>query len=182
MKKLIVMLLALGLFVGAANADTLMFSGSIYDVYFTTPVAVGDGSEGLVAFTIRAINTTGNPSYDPTAFDGTAFGYTGISGVLHSHVDANQGQSVMTRTLGPAAVVAGHNAIDTQFLIDTTATIVVPLTENYLFISDSTLPMPIGGVPGDAGYSAETAYGYYGYVLFGDNLTGSMAIVNVGAT
>ncbi|MHC4563530.1 MAG: PEP-CTERM sorting domain-containing protein, partial [Planctomycetota bacterium] len=30
--------------------------------------------------------------------------------------------------------------------------------------------------------SAETAYGYYGYVLFGDNLTGSMAIVNVGAT
>jgi hypothetical protein len=161
MKKLTVMLLALGLFVGAANADTLMFSGSFFDVFFTTPVAVGDGSEGLVAFTIRAVNTTGNAGYDPTSFDGVAFGYTGISGVLHQHRGPADSPDIVTF---PAALAASINAIDTHFLTDDTATAAVPLSENYL--TDS----------------AEGKFGYYGETWFGDNLTGAVAINHVGAT
>ena len=163
MKKLTVMLLALGLFVGAANADTLEFSGSIYDVYFTTPVAVGDGSEGLVAFTIRAVNTTGLVGYDPTAFDGTAFGYVGISGVLHQH--RGPGDTPITATF-PPAFAPQINLIDTHFLVDVSSgkLDVVPPSENYLTNSN------------------ETAYGLYGQTWFGDNLTGSFGVNSTGAT
>jgi hypothetical protein len=66
MRKLTFMTLALGLFIGAANADWPVWSGSIYDIYITNPVPVGDGSEDLESFIIRAVNTTGNSGYDPT--------------------------------------------------------------------------------------------------------------------
>ncbi|MHC4562930.1 MAG: PEP-CTERM sorting domain-containing protein [Planctomycetota bacterium] len=122
---------------------------------------------------------TRHSGYDPTHFDGVSNGYTGISGVLHNHYDQNLGPSVMPRTIGPTWIVEGHNSVDTHFLIDASATVSDPLTEDYFPITDT---WPPGGFPTDEGYSAETRYGYYGVTVFGDNLTGAMDIVHVGAT
>ncbi|HDZ20674.1 hypothetical protein LCGC14_0304170 [marine sediment metagenome] len=81
-----------------AGAETTIFSGDIYDLVMSDPVAVGAGAGGedLVAFTVTALNTTGvnaNPGtpeetdtfYDPTVVDNDYFGYTGITGKLHQH-------------------------------------------------------------------------------------------------
>jgi hypothetical protein len=160
-------MLALGAFVGAVSADWPVWSGDIYDIYITNPVPVGDGSEDLESFIIRAVNTTGNSGYG---------GYTGISGVLHQHrgpLDTPE------PSITPAAFVDLINPIDTHFLIDATATVEIPLAESYLPITDT---WPPGGDPADEGYSAETRYGYYGVTVFGDNLTGAFDIINAGPT
>ncbi|MHC4562932.1 MAG: PEP-CTERM sorting domain-containing protein [Planctomycetota bacterium] len=172
MKPLPLTIVVLAMLAGAANADKRVWSGEIYDVYYTTPVPVGVGEAGedLHSFIIRIVNTTGDSGLDPTSFDGAShFGYTGISsmtGALHQHVmnfmpDIQYSPTPFTV---PWPFLDSLNAIDTHFLIDDTATVVIPLFENCL--TDSNEPK----------------FGYYGQTWFGDNLTGAFAISPAGPT
>lgn len=79
-------IVAVGLMAAAAGGDITVYSGTIYDVVITNPAPVGanPGGEALVGFSLKIVNTTGNPAYDPAGFNGMAVsGYTGISGALH---------------------------------------------------------------------------------------------------
>ena len=145
--------LSCGLVAAVANADTLVFTGGVYDVYFTPPVVVGV-VEDLLAFTVRIENTTGDAGYDPGAFDGMFFGYTGITGKLHQHYSPT-----FTPTTPTTDSAAYASAIDTHFLF-TTAEMVVVLTSpaEDTEVSPSTeptdAPSPFDGL-------AATSYGSY---------------------
>ena len=80
MKRLAVMLLATALLAVTAQADVLLLSGARYDAFITDPVPVGNGSEGLIGFTLYFVNTTADAGFDAGSFDGVYFGYTGITG------------------------------------------------------------------------------------------------------
>ncbi|HDZ19885.1 MAG TPA: hypothetical protein ENH80_15475, partial [Phycisphaerae bacterium] len=99
MKKFATLLLALGLMVGAAEADFKVFDGAVYDVFITDPVSVGDGSESLLSVVLRVENKTGLPGFDVMSFDGVTpeFGYTGITGKLHQHYSAGLVPSTPTQ-------------------------------------------------------------------------------------
>lgn len=155
MKKFVVLLLTLGLTAGAAEADLLVFSGSIYDVFFTTPVSVGDGSEDLLAFTLTAINTTGDPGYDPSAFDGISFGYTGITGMLHQHYSTVlEPPPLATATLDSAYATA----IDTHFLFPLASMLIVTAPSEDVSFAPSAEATD-APVPFDA--FADTDFGTY---------------------
>jgi hypothetical protein len=162
-------MLALGVLVGAANADWPVWSGDIYDIYITNPVPVGDGSEDLESFIIRAVNTTGDTGYDPFGFDGVNYGYTGITSTtdsLHQHRYIFDSPAIITFP-PPEWLRDGANWIDTHFLVYDDGDIVAtePLSENYLT------------------NSSEMYYGYYGETHFGDTLTGTFSTtVTSGAT
>ncbi|MHC4562475.1 MAG: PEP-CTERM sorting domain-containing protein [Planctomycetota bacterium] len=102
--KLFVAALCLLVTSAVAGAETIVFSGDIYDLVISDPVGVGAGAggEGLVGFTVTAVNTAGfncNPGtpeesgdfYDPTVLDNDYFGYTGITGKLHQHYSHSEG-------------------------------------------------------------------------------------------
>ena len=146
-----------------ANADTLVFSGDVYDVYFTTPVAVGV-VEDLVAFTIRIENTTGDAGYDLGAFDGapTPFGYTGITGKLHQHYSPSV--PVLTPTTDSAAYAT---AIDTHFLFTIAEMVVVTSPAEDTQVSPGTEPTDAPS-PFDA--LAATSYGSYLTGTFATNV------------
>ncbi|KKN82119.1 hypothetical protein LCGC14_0312310 [marine sediment metagenome] len=114
MKKLAVMLLAVSLLAGAANADFKVFNGSVYDAFITDPVEVGDGSESLWAVTLRIENKTEDETLDPSSFDGQTpeFGYTGITGKLHQQYATGLVPSTPTTDSTLLAT-----AIDTHFLL-----------------------------------------------------------------
>ncbi|KKN79458.1 hypothetical protein LCGC14_0340220 [marine sediment metagenome] len=84
----------------------------MYDVFITDPVAVGDGSESLWSVVLRVENKTGLPGLDIMGFDGTFFGYTGITGKLHQHYSTVWAPS--TPTLDSTFYAT---AIDTHFLV-----------------------------------------------------------------
>jgi len=99
------------------DSDSVMH----WEAWITDPVAVGDGSEDLVAFTLRivSLNVT-NDRYDPAGFDGTQFDYTGLTqGAwntkgLHQHYGG-----VFTpgpRFTADTGVASYPTAIDTHFL------------------------------------------------------------------
>ena len=130
MKKLAVTMLIVGLVAGAADADMVVFSGATYDVSISDPVAVGDGSESLLAFTLTVTNTTGDPGFDVSAFDGGDIWppdpppapqepkstYGGIMGILHQHYSATfDPPPEATSLLGSQY----STAIDTHFLFTT---------------------------------------------------------------
>ena len=122
-----------------AGADTTIFSGDIYDLVMSDPVAVGAGAggEGLVEFTVTAVNTTGfncNPGtpeetgtfYDPTVVDNDYFGYTGITGKLHQHYSSS------LQSYSPKEGNAYATAIDSHWVLGVPEGVfVVAPDENY---------------------------------------------------
>ena len=162
MKNVVILLLTLGVTVGAAKADTIIFSGDIYDITISSPVAVGDGSESLLAFTLTAINTTGDAGLDPSAFDGLNFGYTGITGMLHQHYSMIfDPPPLATATLDSAYATA----IDTHFLFPLAAMLIVTAPSEDVFLAPS-LEATDAAVPFDG--FADTD--------FGAQLTGVFAV------
>ena len=171
MKRITLVALTLGLMVGAAQADILLFSGTVYNVVITDPVPVGDGSESLISFDLKLVNTTGDPGYDASAFDGTAFGYTGItSGVFNAgtglHQHYSTGLAPTTPTLDSPVFAT---AIDTHFL---------DVLGNMLGIN------PPSEIVADIGPSAEASdatppYDLFGWTDFGSQLTGTFAVPGV---
>ena len=101
---------------GPALADYLLHRGPIYDVLITSPVAVGDGSSDLlISFDIKIVNTTGDAGFDASAFDGVAFGYTGITaGALGSGL--HQQYSTVLQPSSPTLDGNYATATDTHFL------------------------------------------------------------------
>ena len=159
MKRFAVMLLVAALFAGTANADILLFSGARYDVSITDPVAVGDGSEGLVGFTLMFTNTTGDAGFDAGSFDGVYFGYTGISGSLHQHY------STALAPMSPTSDNTYATAIDTHFVDPSTAMLVVsPATEDS------------GVAPSAEASDAAAPFDGFATTDFGSNLTGVFAV------
>ena len=120
MKKLFVMLLAVGLCAAAANADILLTSGPTYDVFITDPVSVGDGSESLISFDLVIVNNTGDAGFDASAFDGfSAFGYTGItSGVFNAGTGLHNQFSTVIQPTSPTLDGFYATATDTHFLVN----------------------------------------------------------------
>ena len=173
MKKLFVMLLAVGLCAAAANADILITSGASYDVFITVPVPVGDGSESLVSFDLKLVNNTGDAGYDASAFDGVAFGYTGItSGVFNAGTGLHQQYSTVLQPTSPTLDGNYATATDSHFLdVAVSMLVVTPASEIVASIgpsaeaSDALVPFnsPTFGASTD----------------FGSNLTGTFAVTAV---
>ena len=85
MKNIFASALVLALVAGVSFADTTLFSGTNFDITATTPTSVGDGSESLVAFTLKVV---GKGGLLPNTFDSTVSGTQepdegGIMGDLH---------------------------------------------------------------------------------------------------
>ncbi len=159
MKRIAVMLLVAAVFAGTANADILLFSGARYDVSITDPVAVGDGSEGLVSFVLKFTNTTGDAGYDAGSVDGVYFGYTGISSQLH------QETSPALSPTSPTADNTFATVIDTHFMdIAGDMLVVSPATEDTDVLVSSEAPAV--APPFDA----------FSHTSFGSNLTGVFAV------
>ena len=161
MKKLAVMLLAVAFCAGAANADTLVFSGATYDAFITTPVAVGDGSESLLGFELYLVNTTGDSGFDASAFDGEEFGYTGFTGVMHQHY-STQLQPTTPNT--DSAQFA--TSIDTHFAF---------ATGDMLIVSSPTEDVASAGTSDEAS-DAPPPFDTWGSTDFGNSLTGIFAV------
>jgi len=167
MKKITLVALAFGLMAGVAQADVLLFSGAVYDVVITDPVAVGDGSENLISFDLKLLNTTGNPVFDASAFDGVAFGYTGItSGVFNAGTGLHNEYSPALQATTPTLDGQFPTAIDTHFL---------DLLGNMLVIA---APSELNA---DMGPSAEAVtvlppFDVFGATDFGSQLTGTFAL------
>ena len=148
---------------GAAHADTVVFNGATYDVSMSDPVPVGDGSESLLAFTLTVINTTGDSGYDATAFDGSDFGNTGITGTLHQHYSAVfDPPPTATATLDSTSYAT---AIDTHFLFMLADLLVVEAPREDVSLATSAEATD-AGVPFDG--FADTD--------FGEFLTGIFAV------
>ena len=104
-------------FSGPAVADILLRSGSVYDVFITNPVPVGDGSENLISFDLKIVNNTGDPGYDASAFDGVAFGYTGITSVPFNYgTGLHQQYSTVLQPTSPTLDGNYATQTDTHFL------------------------------------------------------------------
>jgi len=160
MKKLAVMLLAVALLAGAANADTLVFSGVRYNAFITTPVVLG-GAENLLGFSLRLVNKTGDNGFNASAFDGVAFGYTGFTGVMHQHYSAALAPS--TPTLDS---VQYANNIDTHFAFLTSAMLIVNApSENVA-----------GAGPSAQASTAPPPFDMFANTDFGNKLTGTFAV------
>ena len=167
MKKFLVMLLAVGFMAGAANADILLTSGPSYDVFITDPVAVGDGSESLIAFDLYFVNTTGNAAFDASAFDGVAFGYTGITSGVHNagtglHNQYSPALQAQTATLDGTY----PTVIDTHFS---------NVLANMLVVtSPSELNFDMG--PSLEAVDVPAPFDAFGATDFGSQLTGTFAL------
>ena len=114
MKRFAVMLLAAALMTGVASADTLVFSGAVYDAFITDPVPVGDGSESLIGFTLYFVNTSGDSAKAFDTFDDQSNpAFTGITGELHQH------DSTLLGSFSPTLSNPNYStAIDSHFLVN----------------------------------------------------------------
>ena len=178
MKKLFVMLLAVGLCVGAANADILLTSGPTYDVFITDPVAVGDNSENLISFDLKLVNTTGDAGYNASAFDGVDFGYTGItSGVFNSGSGLHQHWSSVLMMSSPTLDGVYPTAIDTHFLeLVGNMTVVTMPSELDWDIGPSAEATDAPDAPPPADINM---YRTFANTDFGSQLTGTFAVTAV---
>lgn len=174
MKKLFVMLLAVGLCAAAANADILITSGASYDVFITVPVPVGDGSEGLVSFDLKLVNNTGDAGFDASAFDGVAFGYTGItSGVFNAGTGLHQQYSTVLQPTSPTLDGNYATATDSHFLdVSASMLVVTPPSELVNTIGPSL-------EASDALPPFNDSITFGASTDFGSNLTGTFAVTAV---
>ena len=173
MKKLTVAVVALGLMFSVANADILLHSGTFYDVFITDPVAVGDGSEGLISFDLKIVNNTGDSGFDASAFDGVAFGYTGItSGVFNSGTGLHQQYSTVLQPTSPTLDGNYATATDTHFLdVAANMLVVTPASEIVASIGPSAEASDALPPFDSPTFGASTD--------FGSNLTGTFAVTAV---
>ena len=97
-----------------SNAQTTVHASTLFDWVISPPVHVGNGSENLVNFTLSIVNLTGDPDFNPQAFDSKATGFRGITGMLH------QQDSVSLDTKTPTNRDGGlySTDIDTHFLLN----------------------------------------------------------------
>ena len=166
MKKIALAMLIVGLVAGVARADTVVFSGATYDVSMSNPVPVGDGSESLLAVTLTVTNTTGDPGYAVTAFDGMDFGYTGITGILHQHYSATfDPPPLATSTLDSTSYAT---AIDTHFLV---------MLADLLIITTPNEDVSLA--PSAEATDAVDPFHLYADTDFGEYLTGTFAVDGV---
>ena len=162
MKKFVILLLALGLTVGAAEADFKVFDGSVYDVFITDPVAVGDGSENLVSVVLRIENKTGLVGFDASSFDGVTpeFGYTGITGKLHQHI-------------APLLLPAGSPTMDSPAFATAIDTHCLVVTGDLLIVE---APSEDATMPSAEASDADPAFLAFAETHFGTVLTGTFAV------
>ena len=151
----------------AAAGDILIFSGAVYDIFITDPVAVGDGSENLISFDLKLLNTTGNPVFDASAFDGVAFGYTGItSGLFNLGTGLHNEYSPALQALTPTLDGQFPTVIDSHFL---------DVLANMLVISaPSELNFDMG--PSAEAVTVLPPFDVFGATDFGSQLTGTFAL------
>ena len=156
-----------------AAGDLLISSGPVYDVFISDPVAVGDGSEGLVGFTLKFTNTTGDVDYNASAFDGVAFGYTGItSGVFNSGTGLHQQYSTVLQPTSPTLDGNYATATDTHFLdLVGDMLVVTPPSELVAAVGPSAEASDALAPFDSPTFGASTD--------FGSNLTGTFAVTAV---
>ena len=167
MKRFGVMLLAAALLTGVASADIQVYSGSTYDAFITDPVPVGDGSEGLIGFTLYLNNKSGDAAnnmdvYDDQSTPTQILGegpFSGLTGEFHQH-DA-PGFGSFTPTLDVANYAT---AIDSHFLV---------LTPNLLVISAPGETRNVA--PSLEASDAPVPYNAFGETTFGDYMGGAFA-------
>jgi hypothetical protein len=173
MKRLAAVLLAAALMTGVASADTLVFSGAVYDAFITDPVAVGDGSEGLIGFTLYFVNTTGDAAKAFDTFDDQSNpAFTGITGELHQH------DSTLLASFSPTLSNPNFStAIDSHFLaldgnlLNTTAPTETRLVAPSAEASDAANPT--------FQTFADTSFGDYMGGSFADNTAAGVATRNL---
>ena len=109
--KCLVVAAVLGMTV-SAGAQTTVINSGIFSWVISNPYSVGDGSEGLIAFVLSVVNTTGDPANNPQAFDSKASGFGGITAAaLHQEYSPGAAISTPVNNTGIASV------IDTHFLL-----------------------------------------------------------------
>jgi len=152
-------------FAGAAQADTLVYQTGVYDVFITSPVPVGDGSEDLLSVTLYIVNTSGTPDFDPKSFDGTFFGYTGVTTtepLLHQH--DSTALFVVTPVMDNPNFAT---AIDTHFLVMTAGITIITAPSE-------TRGLALSAEPTDA---PPPTMNLFGETTFGDQLTGTFSLL-----
>jgi hypothetical protein len=157
-------------FSGQVFADLWIHPGQVYDVFITCPVPVGDDSEDLVSFDLKIVNKTGDPGYDPSAFDGVAFGYTGItSGVFNNGTGLHQQYSTVLQPSSPTLDGNYATVTDTHFLdVTSNMLIVTAPTETVNDIGPSSEPSDALVPFNDPVFGASSD--------FGSQLTGTFAV------
>lgn len=98
---------------GSANAVTIVHSSTLFDWVISDSVAVGDGSESLVAFTLSIVNNSGIANDNPQAFDSRASSLGGITGNLHQ-----QHSTILSADTPTDQETNFATDIDTHFLLD----------------------------------------------------------------
>ena len=169
MKRIAVMLLAVALMTGAASADTLVFSGAVYDAFITDPVPVGDGSESLLGFTLYFVNTSGDTGKAFDTFDDVSdVAFTGISsGPLAEAMGKglHQQDSLAFGSYSPTASNANYStAIDSHFLSQDGDLLTVQAPNETRVVNVSTEPS-----------DALAPFDAFADTSFGDHLGGAFA-------
>jgi hypothetical protein len=156
MKRIAVMLLAVALLTGIASADTLVFTGAVYDAFITVPVPVGDGSESLIAFDLYFVNKGDTNKAFDTFDDQSNPAFTGITGALHQQ----DGPALLawTPTMSQTAFAT---ALDSHFItLDANLINVVAPNETR------------GLAPSTEAVDAASPFTAFGAVSFGDYMGG----------
>jgi hypothetical protein len=117
MKRIAVMLLAAALLTGVASADIQVYTGTVYDAFITDPVAVGDGSENLIGFTLYFVNKDVVSKAFDTFDDVSNPLFTGITaGALGKGL--HQHDSTLLGSFSPTLSNPNYaTAIDSHFLV-----------------------------------------------------------------
>ena len=160
------MIAAWGFVAAGAGADLPVWTGDIYQVHITDPVPVGaaPGGENLVGFTLKIVNISGDPGYDPYIFDGASYGRTGFTTetpLLHNQYLVMVGTSP---TLDDPDFVTD---IDTHFnflLADVTVIGQAPAETNLI------------GMPTAEPFNAIGPWAPWAQTDFGDRLYGDFSI------
>ncbi len=159
MKATASLLALLFLFVGAAQAEILVFSGTSFDVLITDPVPVGT-TGSLIGFDLVIRNTTGDSAMNPSGL----MAMTNSLGDMGFFGDFHQYDWTMVGITSPDATNATFaTALDTHFTFTSTqvVTAVAPAEDSGLAASAE---VPVMGV-----YS------------FGSFLTGGVALIGGNA-
>ena len=159
----------------AAVGDILLTSGATYDVFITDPVSVGDGSEDLISFDLYFENTTGDSDFDPSAFDGVAFGYTGItSGVFNAGTGLHEHYSTAFDAETPHTGLTYATAMDTHFVNDLGDMLII--TTPFEVVDPNLYPNDMGPSSEDDGQYLGSPQNLFGDVAFNSFLTGTFAL------
>ena len=178
MKRFAVMLLAAALLTGVASADIQVYSGSVYDAFITDPVPVGDGSEGLVGFTLYFVNTTGDSAKAFDTFDDVSnASFTGITPGPANPLGLHQHDSTLLTSFSPTLSNANYaTAIDSHFLVQDSNLLNVVAPNETRLVAPSAEASD-AGIPFDG--FADTSFGNYMGGAFADSTAAGVATRNL---